>query len=375
MRHTLLVLALATTPSMAGGADRVFFRHEQQELEVEGRVEVKAQDGGLLLLGRDGVLWNIEPKNLLRVEPSDKPFNPLDGDQLAAQLRTQLPAGFDVYRMPHFLIFYNTGRGYAQWCGGLFEQLYRAFTSFWTKKGLVLKEPEFPLVAIVFAEKASFTEFARAEAGPIASSILGYYSLRTNRMTMYDLTGLEALGRNRPRRTTLSEITQLLSQPEAERTVATIVHEATHQIAFNCGMNARFSASPLWCTEGIAVFFETPDSSSRGWRTIGGINRARLAQFRQYLRSRPSNSLESLIRNDRRFRDPKESLDAYAEAWGLTWFLVRQRSKEFVEYLKVMAAKPPLIEDDAGQRLAEFEAAFGPLKKLDVEMVRALGKL
>ena len=39
-----------------------------------------------------------------------------------------------------------------------------------------------------------------------SGSIIGYFSLRTNRMTMYDLTGTEAPGRVRKRRNTPAQI-------------------------------------------------------------------------------------------------------------------------------------------------------------------------
>ena len=139
-------------------------------------------------------------------------------------------------------------------------------------------------------------------------------------------------------------------------TVATIVHEATHQIAFNCGLHTRYSDCPMWFSEGIAVYFETPDlHSPKGWSGIGAVNRPRLAQFQQYLRSRPHDSLRTLISNDKRFRDPKQALDAYAEAWALTYFLLQQHRKQYVEYLRMLSAKKPLLEDGPEKRLAQFQ--------------------
>jgi hypothetical protein len=160
--------------------------------------------------------------------------------------------------------------------------------------------------------------------GDAAESIIGYFSLRTNRMTMYDLTGAAGTSRRNSRSRSAAQINQLLARPEAARTTATVVHEATHQIAFNCGLHARYSDCPLWFSEGIAIYFETPDlRSARGWRNIGAVNRPRLVRFRQYLRHRPADSLRTLLAGDDRFRDPRQSLDAYAEAWALTYFLIR----------------------------------------------------
>jgi len=295
---------------------------------------------------------------------------------LSKQLLAELPGTFRTYQTAHYLICYDTSIGYAQWCGALFERLYATFTNFWSKRGFPLQEPEFPLVAVIFAERADYLKFSRSELGEAAESIIGYYSLQTNRMTMYDLTGAEAALRGTARSSSATSISQILSRPEALRTVTTVIHEAVHQIAFNCGMHARFSDCPLWFTEGIAMYFETPDlTSARGWRGVGAVNQARLQQFNQYLRNRPANSLHTLIRDDSRFRDPKKALDAYAEAWALTWFLLRQRSDQYIGYLKALSAKKPLIEDGPEKRIQQFEEHFGKIEQLEAELLRFISKM
>ena len=120
-------------------------------------------------------------------------------------------------------------------------------------------------MAVVFADKQSYLDFTRPELGNAGETIIGYYALLSNRMTMYDLTGVESQGRGGPDKTA-AQINQVLARPEALRTVATIVHEATHQIAFNCGLHTRLSDCPRWFSEGIAEYFETPDlHSAKGW--------------------------------------------------------------------------------------------------------------
>jgi hypothetical protein len=196
-------------------------------------------------------------------------------------------------------------------------------------------------------------------------------------MVMYDLTGWESLNRYNTGRSASSQIKQFLRRPDAPRTVATIVHEATHQIAFNCGLHTRFSDCPMWFSEGIATYFETPDlRSSRGWRTIGGINQVRLARFREYLARRPADSLVTLLQDDQRIGDTSLAEDAYAESWALTYFLLQRHRDQYVEYLKRLSAKKPLFYDDAETRLAEFKQAFGEdLDRLDAELVRAMTRL
>jgi hypothetical protein len=329
-----------------------------------------------LVLTPDGVLWTVPPEELVEHTKDDVPFSPYSRDELTRRLLAELPRGFDTLQTTHYLICHNTSKAYAQWCGSLFERLYLAFTNYWSRKDFPLHEPQFPLVALVFADRQSYANYARDELGDAVESIVGYYSLRSNRMTMYDLTGIQALRRPGDHRGSTAEINQMLARPEAERTVATVIHEATHQIAFNCGLQTRYADIPLWVSEGIAVYFETPDlSSARGWRTIGAVNGLRLAQFRQYLPRRPAGSLASLIADDARLRSAKQSADAYAEAWALNYFLLKQRGKQYDAYLKLLAEKGPLVWDKPEGRLQQFKDAFGDLEQLDTDFVRAMSKL
>ncbi len=376
----LAVVGLAAWGMLAAHAwavDHVVFRYKGSQRRVAGQVVVVAEDGGLLLRGPDDVLWAIEPADLVERRRDAVPFAFLSPDEFGRRLLGELPAGFEVHRTTHYVICFNTPREYAAWCGALFERLYMAFTNYWARRGFQLSEPPLPLPAIVFADRSSYRQYAQGELGDLAGSIPGYYSLTTNRMTLYDLTGAAAAGPAPRRFSSQAQIKRILSQPEAERTVATIVHEATHQIAFNCGLHTRLSDCPLWVSEGIALYFETPDLSSRkGWKSIGAVNPVHLAQFREYLGRRPADSLVALLTDDKRFRDPAISRYAYSEAWALTYYLMSRRPKEHVAYVRRLSAKKPLVWDDAQTRLAEFREAFGnDLGKLDAEMVRFIASL
>src|SRR4029079_18377404 len=121
-------------------------------------------------------------------------------------------------------------------------------------------------------------------------------------INMFDLTGAEAL-RGQQRRGTLRDINQMLSQPAAVPLVATIVHEATHQIAFNSGLQTRYADLPLWLLEGMAVYFEAPDlDSSRGWTGIGKVNYPRLETFRKNQPKWNDRTLGGMLADDKRFR-------------------------------------------------------------------------
>jgi len=323
------------------------------------------------------VLWTINNADVIASTTTDEAFEPLEVDEFSAKLLDELPAGFDVHKTTHYLICHDTTKTYAHWCGSLFERLHMAFTNYWSRRGFDLHEPQFPLVAIVFADVNSYREFARVELGDSVKNVIGYYSLRTNRMTMYDLSGKPGARRTGDRRNTQKQINAILSRPGAAWTVATIIHEATHQIAFNTGLHARYADIPLWVSEGIAVYFETPDlSGSRGWRSVDAVNPVRLRDFRKYLANRPPQSLRSLIQDDKRFRNPRTASEAYAEAWALNYYLLRHHRDEYLAYLQRLAEKEPLEPSNPQQRLSEFREFLGDdLESLDAKFIRYIRRL
>ncbi len=361
----------------ASAADIVTYQRDGKRVQLTGKIVVAAQDGGLMLLAPDGKLWTVQPEELIERKQDEAPFKPLEREELAKQLLAELPLGFETHATSHYLICHNTSRAYAQWCGALLERLYGAFTNYWKQRGFKLHDSEMPLVVLVFADRDSYAVASTGELGENARNIVGYYSLKSNRVAMFDLTGVEAVRQPGDKRTSSAQINALLARPAAESMVATVVHEATHQIAYNCGLHARFADIPLWVAEGLAVYFEAPDlTSAKGWRTIGEVNRPRLARFREYITRRPAASLASLVGDDKRFRDPRQAIDAYAEAWALNYFLLRAHPEEYRKYLAALAAKGPLVWDTPEERLKLFRDSFGQsLATLDTEFIRHIERV
>jgi uncharacterized protein DUF1570 len=373
----LPLVFLLTLSGVSLALENLTLHRDGTDLQLQGRILLEARDGGVMLQTRDGTIWFVQPAETVSRATDDTPFVPYTAKELANRMLAELPLGFEVLHANRYVICYSTSRAYAQWCGSLFNRLHRAFTGYWKNCDFDLTEPEFPLVAVVFADKRSYMNYARPEVGDAVGSIAAYYSLKSNRIVMYDLTGAEARGGTGGRMRSSAQIARILSQPGAAQNVSAIVHEATHQIAFNCGLHARYSDCPLWFTEGIAVFFETPDvGSSRGWRKIGLVNGLRLAQFHRYYPRRRADSLVTLISDDARFRDVAQAADAYAEAWALTYFLLDHRTKEYIRYLQLLSAKKPQHWDDPAARLADFKQAFGEdLQELDKDFIRVIGGL
>ncbi len=364
------MLFFCITPLLA--VDDVQFERNGVRQKLVGKVLVAATDGGLLLQTPDGVLWDLKAGEVKARRSDDAPFKLLTAEEQSEKLLGELGAGFQVRKTAHYVICHNTSKHYADWCGSLLERLNRAFFAYWDNKGFKLAEPKYPLVALVFADQASYVKYAETELGDSATNVLGYYSLRTNRVTMYDLTGVQVLRQEGAGRGSPEEINRLLSDPKAERIVATIIHEATHQLAFNSGLHARYADIPLWFSEGVATYFETPDLASvRGWNTIGAVNPVQHARFKDYLTRRPAGSLANLLADASRFRNGATQEDAYAEAWALTYFLARTKPDLYHKYLRQMAAKSPLVLDTPEDRIRDFRLIFGAdVGKFDAEFVR-----
>ena len=337
------------------------------EKTVEGRVRVQAQDGGLLLEDRQGVLWPITASQTPVTETLAGPFLALTADELTISLQAEFGVAFQVVRTPHYLICTNAGPGYGEWCGQLFERLHIGFQKFWKDRLPGLETPDRPLVAIAFATQQEYQDFQVTDAGGVVGAAQGYYSARTNRMVLFD----QSAHGSGPNRTAAEIQKQALRNPG---NIATVIHEAVHQLSFNIGLQTRYADNPVWFSEGLAMYFETPDLEARsGWRTIGQINPVRLDRYRALAKQRPPE-IRSLLATDDRFRDPQLAVDAYAEAWALHFFLIRTQKEKYNAYLQTLTAKPPMIWDTPAQRIADFETAFGPLAEVEKEQAKFMAR-
>lgn len=354
-----------STPNSVAGI-YTFEDRRQKTHEITARVLVEAQDGGLLLQGVDGRIWQVPPDRLKQKQESTSPFAAISGADLGKQLTQELGAGFQSCVTGRYVLCTNASEPYAKWCGALLERLATAFRLYWKSRSFPTVDPPFPLVALIFQRQNQFAEFATQDVGPDLATVPGYFSIPTNRIVLRDLTETT---KGQPARSA-EEIEQRLGN--ALYNVATMIHEATHQVAFNCGLHTRMADNPLWLTEGMATFFETPDLRSKtGWKTAGQVNRARLQRFKEFLPKRSAgDSLETLVRNDDRLVNAETAEDAYAESWALTYFLIRKREPAYVKYLTHISGKQPLEPATAELRLKEFQEAFGDLAKLEAEFVR-----
>lgn len=349
------------TPEKDAVVLRVQFRDDASAAKtvrtVVGEVITEARDGGVMLLADDGHLWTLQPEQIRKRTPVAGPLSIVSDDTLQQRLLEEVsgqPDGSDfaIHRTEHYWIVYNCNEAYAKRVGGLFESLYRSFYTYWENQHWDLPEPRFPLVAVLLKDRKSFVNYGKADIGDSVENMIGYYNLSTNRMTTFNV-------------------------PNWERNVSTIVHEATHQLAYNCGLQTRFADNPMWVSEGLATFFESPDMRNPGrWRGIGRVNRTNLARWQRYQRNRPTDSLARLLSDDNRYRTAATAADAYGEGWALTYFLMKARRKQYVEYLRQLSEGKPLVVQSPRSRIEMFETAFGAdLNKIDGQFIKFMQRV
>ena len=155
---------------------------------------VEAADGGLLVEADDAVLWTIERGELLSRKAMESSFDAVTSDEMAERMLAELPAGFRIHTTPHYVVCYNTSREYAQWTSSLLERLYKAFTSYWENAGPRASRTRVSAACRSSSPIANIYDAASREDLPGGTgNIVGFYSLRSNRVNMFDLTGAEAV--------------------------------------------------------------------------------------------------------------------------------------------------------------------------------------
>ena len=350
----------------------------QEQLEtIEGELLIEALDGSLLFQEMDGSLRILTGAEVAAKTIQELPLQPMSKEQVGESLLEELPEGFKIHTTDDYVIAYQTERAYAKWIGNLYQgRLKRRFRKFWSNRKfkLEVEEPEFPLVAVIFATRAQYAAQVQRELNIELGTMVAYYNLQSNRVTMYDLTADQGAGGGVVQQ---RDIDRILNSRQGISMVTTIIHEGTHQLMFNSGLQTRLADTPLWLNEGLAMFFEPPDlRAAQGWNGPGRTNYSRLRDLRKKS-TRATDSLATLVSNDDRLKSEGEAtLIAYAESWALTHFLINRKPTQFGRYLKFLSQKKPQQMAKTGQRLADFKKFFGDdLLKLDEEFIEYVNRI
>ena len=327
------------------------------------------------IMDRQGRLHHKNLRDLKSFEKIAPRYEPYSISNFRQELIQEFKGGYELAGTTHYLVCAPTGRGnqYAQ----LFESIYRDVEQFFRVRGFKVKTPEVPLVAIVFRSQQEFMQYCVRDRVPPSQSLMGYYSLLTNRVALFDdsslLTAIEPdAGRNSDTRhiTAYAAITG--------NTASTVIHETTHQVGYNIGVHSRLGGTPTWVVEGLATVLEPAGMRRNKGRQLQSnrINPERADWFeRTHRPDRSMGSLAKLIASDAFFH--QQTLDSYSEAWAFTFFLLENASRrqDFVTYLRKIGERDPLKHYSGKERLVDFQAVFGDISRLEVEFIRYMDRM
>jgi Protein of unknown function (DUF1570) len=309
----------------------------------------------VILLGRDGALLEFAPGEAQDYHKTGDTFAPYSQSVLRGMLESEFGSKYEVTGTGHFLVVHPKGQ--AQWAQR-FEDLYRSCIMYFSVRGFHIADPQFPLVAIVFATHDDFRHYASKDTVPAGAGLLGYYSPHTNRVALFDIGDGHT------------------NSAQAQQNLATVVHEASHQTAFNTGIHNRWSPPPRWVAEGLGTMFEARGvNDSRTYTSeTDRINRGRLNDFKQMRSTRKPAAFVELIDSDREF--DSDPIRAYAEAWAFTFFLVEKTPREYARYLEKTASRKPFTAYSSAQRLKDFTEVFGDnMPLLDAHFLQFIDEL
>lgn len=329
----------------AGGPARFMMRTTVGDQLIEGQ-PLQWSDSQMLLLGRDGQLHEFHPKEAQNSKKIGTGFRGYTSGEMKALLRREFDERFGMTTTQHFVVVHPKGR-WSNWADRL-ESLYRSFNHYMQVRGFRLERPAVPLVAVVFRNQGDYYRHAAAGGTPLQPGTLGHYDPQSNRIFLFD-SGSKDWSVN----------------------AETIIHEATHQTAFNVGVHRRFAEQPRWLVEGLAMMFEARGvwNARSVYTQSDRLNRDRLDDFRYFLKARPDGAIAALLATDQIFRT--EATFAYAEAWTLSFFLSETRPQEYSRYLAKVAARPRFQPYPAKQRVRDFTNVFGSdLALLDAQLRR-----
>ena len=312
----------------------------------------------LVLLQQDGRLKLLPKDESSFGKQVSTKFTPFSTETIRQKLLDEFGSNYRVSITSHYVVVHPPGSHHL-WAQP-FEELYSRFEQYFMVRGIAVATPQFPLVAVVLNTRQEFDLFLERYQQELASpNVVGYYSPLSNRMITYN---------------------QASGGPSSKVSIFTqdtIVHEATHQAAFNTQIHSRFTPTPRWFSEGLATMFEARgvNNSPAFPNFADRINRSQLNALLKFMEPGVSQGvIVSLVQDDELFRaDPQR---AYAYSWGLAFFLAETRPLEFAAFINKTSSRTSFGSYSANQRIEDFIRTIGmDLDDLEIRLSRFVQKM
>jgi len=317
----------------------VFVDETGEKTELVGRLHGSGQ-GAYAIERRDGSMKVIAQGALIERD-NTVDWTPFTTDEMVDQLTERFtPELFRSYVDDDFVIGMvlmapldrsaeGPASGFMRKAAQFMNNVNNVFSSFARDMRLDTKEPDTPLVLLIFESDKDFNDYAASVTkgqGLSVSRISGFYDGMTNYLAIR-----------------MAECA----------TFEVPLHEAIHQQVYNRGILQRLAPIPSWFNEGIATGFEAnKDRIQSGPAKVHSRYAAQVSSVEQV-------SWEDLVSKDLAFQGDVMAGDAYCLAWCLHWLLVTERPDKYTEYVKMLGEKEPLAKEDDETRTQEFIDHFG----------------
>lgn len=139
----------------------------------------------ILALKRNGYLLQLRPNDVENPQVVPR-FRPFSQSEARGELLREFGNRYEVTGTGNYLVVHP--RGKRDLWANRFEELYRSMTHFFKRRGYPMKQPQFPLVGIVFYSKNQYLDYNQRVLNSNASNSYGVYMPDTNRIYLYDAT-------------------------------------------------------------------------------------------------------------------------------------------------------------------------------------------
>jgi len=303
-------------PLRRGEGRRVQTRDDTGE-KVVARVHVQVGDHFIVMLPDGRLVSRTDGE----VQPTEAPFLAASMDQIARRLTSTTLRGYRVKKARRYLYIYNTSNNFTEGTSRILQTMFPGMVVYLRSMGLKPREPEIPMVVIMFKTEAEYQRFNRTPKGMSA-----YYNAVENHVVMYEQ----------------SRLTGIKPELAIKQKISMIAHEGVHQILHNVGIQQRLSVWPQWFAEGTAEFFAptTTDQKMR-WKGAGKVNDMRMFELERYLKGRAAETPDGQL-IEHSVLAARLSSTGYATSWALTHFLARYYRVQFQKYFREISETPPL---------------------------------
>jgi len=314
------------------------------------------------------------------------------------QLAEEFDSGTHLRVSPHYLLVYDTPNAWADSRVTLLERAHDAFYKAMRRGGFDPEPLDERLVGVLFDDHEDYLAYGKQRDRLDVSTAGGYYSPRTNRITMYNTSSspkltdkhrklaalqqqVDKAGRladeagrvgntqqaahyRRVRARALNQLTMLqnrLHRAAGLNNIAQTIHEAAHQLSFNSGVQNRFRLNPFWLSEGLATSFEThtpavpfgpgEDNPMRRRKLLDAVKAGQIMPLGKFVTRLTAADVDEDTRNR-----------LYAQAWGLFSFLYETQRDALRQYMQRIKTGQTSKTSDG--LLDDFEQAFGPIDRI-----------